>query len=148
MSIKEHIAQEVKAAMLARDTHKRDTLRLLQAAVKQKEVDERVELDDAQVIAVLDKLVKQRNDSITAFRLGGRLDLAEREQAELQVLQAYLPARMSAEEVAAEVRATVAELGAQGPGDMGRVMGAVKARLAGKADMAAVSAAVKAALAG
>ena len=148
MSIKEHIAQEVKAAMLARDTHKRDTLRLLQAAVKQKEVDERVELDDAQVIAVLDKLVKQRNDSITAFRLGGRLDLAEREQAELQVLQAYLPARMSAEEVATEVRATVAELDAQGPGDMGRVMGAVKARLAGKADMAAVSAAVKAALAG
>ena len=130
MSIKEHIAQEVKAAMLARDTHKRDTLRLLQAAVKQKEVDERVELDDAQVIAVLDKLVKQRNDSITAFRLGGRLDLAEREQAELQVLQAFLPARMSAEEVAAEVRANVAELGAQGPGDMGRVMGAVKARLA------------------
>ena len=148
MSIKEHIAQEVKAAMLARDTHKRDTLRLLQAAVKQKEVDERVELDDAQVIAVLDKLVKQRNDSITAFRLGGRQDLADQEQAELQVLQAYLPARMSAEEVAAEVRAIVAELGAQGPGDMGKVMGAVKARLAGKADMAAVSAAVKAALAG
>lgn len=148
MSIKEHIAQEVKAAMLARDTHKRDTLRLLQAAVKQKEVDERIALDDAQVIAVLDRLVKQRNDSITAFRLGGRQDLADREQAELLVLQAYLPARLSAEEVAAEVRAIVAELGAQGPGDMGKVMAAVKARLAGKADMGAVSAAVKAALAG
>ena len=148
MSIKEHIAQEVKAAMLARDTHKRDTLRLLQAAVKQKEVDERIALDDAQVIAVLDRLVKQRNDSITAFRLGGRQDLADQEQAELLVLQAYLPARLSAEEVAAEVRAIVAELGAQGPGDMGKVMGAVKARLAGKADMGTVSAAVKAALAG
>jgi uncharacterized protein YqeY len=149
MSIKERIAQDVKAAMLARDNHKRDTLRLLQAAVKQKEVDEKIEqLDDASVIAVLDKLVKQRKDSITAFKLGGRDDLADQEQAELQVLQAYLPVRLSAEEVAAEVRAIVAELGATGPGDMGKVMVAVKARLAGKAVMGAVSGAVKAALAG
>jgi uncharacterized protein YqeY len=112
-------------------------------------VDEQIEqLDDASVIAVLDKLVKQRKDSITAFKLGGRADLADQEQAELQVLQAYLPVRLSAQEVAAEVRAIVAELGATGPGDMGKVMGAVKTRLAGKADMGAVSAAVKAALAG
>ncbi len=148
MSIKERIAQDVKAAMLAKDTRTRDTLRLLQAAVKQREVDERVDLDDAGVIAVLDKLVKQRKDSITAFQQGGRQDLADQEQAELVVLQAYLPARLSADEVTAEVRAIVAELGATGPGDMGKVMGAVKARLAGKADMGAVSAAVKAALAG
>ncbi len=148
MSLKERIAQDVKAAMLAKDNPKRDTLRLLQAAVKQKEVDERIELDDAGVVAVLDKMIKQRNDSITAFKLGGRQDLADKEQAELAVLHIYLPARLSADEVAAEVRAIVAELGAQGPGDMGKVMGAVKARLAGKADMGAVSAAVKAALAG
>jgi uncharacterized protein len=148
MSIKERIAQDVKTAMLAKDTHTRDTLRLLQAAVKQREVDERVDLDDAGVIAVLDKLVKQRKDSITAFQQGGRQDLADQEQAELVVLQDYLPARLSADEVTAEVRAIVADLGAAGPGDMGRVMGAVKARLAGKADMGAVSAAVKAALAG
>jgi hypothetical protein len=147
MSIKERIAQDVKAAMLAKDNAKRDTLRLLQAAVKQKEVDERTELDDAGVVAVLDKMIKQRKDSIAAFEQGGRQDLADKEQAELVVLQAYLPARLSVDEVAAEVRAIVAELGASGPGDMGKVMGAVKARLAGKADMGAVSAAVKAALA-
>lgn len=147
MSLKERIAQDVKAAMLARDNAKRDTLRLLQAAVKQKEVDERIELDDAGVIAVLDRMLKQRNDSITAFKLGARQDLADKEQAELAVLQPYLPTRLSTDEVAAEVRAIVAELGAKGPGDMGKVMGAVKDRLAGKADMGAVSAAVKAALA-
>jgi uncharacterized protein YqeY len=147
MSLKERIAQDVKAAMLAKDNPKRDTLRLLQAAVKQKEVDERIELDDAGVVAVLDKMIKQRKDSIAAFEQGARQDLADKEQAELAVLQIYLPTRLSAEEVAAEVRAIVAELGAKGPGDMGKVMGAVKARLAGKADMGAVSAAVKAALA-
>jgi uncharacterized protein YqeY len=147
MSLKERIAQDVKAAMLAKDNPKRDTLRLLQAAVKQKEVDERIELDDAGVVAVLDKMIKQRKDSISAFEQGARQDLADKEQAELAVLQIYLPTRLSAEEVAAEVRAIVADLGAKGPGDMGKVMGAVKARLAGKADMGAVSAAVKAALA-
>jgi hypothetical protein len=148
MSLKERVAQDVKAAMLAKDNAKRDTLRLLQAAVKQKEVDERIELDDAGVVAVLDKMLKQRKDSIAAFEQGGRQDLADKEQTELVVLQTYLPARLSAEEVAAEVRTIVAELGAQGPGDMGKVMGAVKARLSGKADMGAVSAAVKSALAG
>ena len=148
MSLKQQINDDVKAAMLAKDTERRDTIRLLTAAIKQKEVDERIELDDAAVIAVIDKMVKQRKDSITAFEQGGRADLAAKEAAELVVLQAYLPARLSAEEVAAEVKAIVAELGAKGPGDMGKVMGAVKAKLAGKADMGQVSAAVKAALAG
>jgi len=152
MPLKQSIAQDVKTAMLSKDNAKRDTLRLLQAAVKQKEVDERIELDDAGVIAVLDKMIKQRNDSITAFTLGGRKDLADKEHAELAVLQPYLPVRLSVDEVATEVRAIVAELRAElgtlGPGDMGKVMGTVKARLAGKADMGAVSVAVKAALTG
>ena len=148
MSLKQQINDDVKAAMLAKDTERRDTIRLLTAAIKQKEVDERIELDDAGVIAVIDKMVKQRKDSIAAFEQGGRADLAAKEAAELTVLQAYLPGRLSAEEVAAEVKAIVAELGAKGPGDMGKVMGAVKAKLAGKADMGQVSAAVKAVLAG
>ena len=148
MSLKQQINDDVKAAMLAKDTERRDTIRLLTAAIKQKEVDERIELDDAGVIAVIDKMVKQRKDSIAAFEQGGRADLAAKEAAELVVLQAYLPARLSAEEVAAEVKAIVAEIGAKGPGDMGKVMGAVKAKLAGKADMGQVSAAVKAVLAG
>ncbi len=148
MSMKEQIAQDIKAAMLAKDAQRRDTIRLLQAAIKQKEVDERIELDDAGVVAVVDKLVKQRKDSIDAFQKAARQDLVDQEQAELVILQAYLPARLSADEVAAEVRAIVAELGASGPGDMGKVMGAVKQKLAGKADMGQVSAAVKAALAG
>ncbi len=146
MSLKERITQDVKAAMLAKDNARRDTLRLLLAAVKQKEVDERVELDDAGVTAVLDKLVKQRKDSIAAFQQAARQDLVDQEQAELTVLQAYLPERLSAEAVSAVIAALVAELGAQGPGDMGKVMGAAKSRLAGQADMAQVSAAVKAAL--
>jgi len=148
MTIKDQLAQDIKTAMLAKDNQRRDTLRLLQAAIKQREVDERIELDDAAVIAVVDKLVKQRKDSIAAFEQGGRADLAAQEAAEMAVLQAYLPQRLSADEVNAEVRAIVAELGAKGPGDMGRVMGVVKSRLAGKADMGAVSAAVKAALTG
>ena len=148
MSMKEQIAQDIKAAMLAKDAQRRDTIRLLQAAIKQKEVDERIDLDDAGVVAVVDKLVKQRKDSIDAFQKAARQDLVDQEQAELVILQAYLPARLSVDEVAAEVRAIVAELGASGPGDMGKVMGAVKQKLAGKADMGQVSAAVKAALAG
>lgn len=146
MPIKEHIAQAVKTAMLAKDNQTRDTLRLLQAAVKQREVDERTELDDAGVVTVLDKLVKQRKDSIAAFEQAGRQDLVDQEQAELAVLQTYLPERLSSEAVAAAVQAIVTGLGAQGPGDMGKVMGAAKAQLAGKADMGQVSAAVKAAL--
>jgi uncharacterized protein YqeY len=148
MQLKARITEDMKSAMRARETEKLATIRLLLAALKQKEVDERIELDDAAVIGVIDKLIKQRKDSIEAFRKAERHDLADKEQAEMQVLQAYLPARMSAQEVAAAVAAIVADLGAKGPGDMGRVMGAVKAQLAGKADMGQVSAAVKAALAG
>jgi uncharacterized protein len=148
MSLKERITEDMKAAMRAKDSERLGTIRLLTAAIKQKEVDERIELDDTAVIAVIDKMVKQRKDSISAFEQGGRADLAAKEAAELAVLQAYLPARLSADEVLAEVKAIVAELGASGPGDMGKVMGVVKTRLAGKADMGAVSGAVKAALAG
>jgi uncharacterized protein YqeY len=148
MSLKDQITDDMKAAMRAKDSERLGTIRLLTAAMKQKEVDERVELDDAMVIAIVDKLVKQRKDSIEAFTKAARQDLVDKETAEMAVLQAYLPARLSADEVAAEVKAIVAELGAKGPGDMGKVMGAVKSRLAGKADMGQVSAAVKAALAG
>jgi uncharacterized protein YqeY len=148
MSLKERITEDMKAAMRAKDSERLGTIRLLTAAMKQKEVDERVELDDVAVIAIVDKMLKQRKDSIEAFEKAARQDLADKEIAEVKVLQAYLPARLSADEVAAEVKAIVAELGAKGPGDMGKVMGAVKARLAGKADMGQVSAAVKAALAG
>jgi len=147
MSLKERITEDMKAAMRARDSERLGTIRLLTAAMKQKEVDERVELDDAAVIGIVDKMLKQRKDSIEAFEKAGRQDLADKEKAEVTVLQAYLPARLSADEIAAEVNAIVAQLGAKGPGDMGKVMGAVKAKLAGKADMGQVSAAVKAALA-
>lgn len=148
MTLKDRITDDMKAAMRAKDTERLGAIRMLTAAIKQKEVDERVELDDAAVVAIVDKLLKQRKDSIEAFEKAARQDLADKEKAEAQVLQAYLPARLSADEVAAEVKAIVAEVGASGPGDMGKVMGAVKARLAGKADMGQVSAAVKAALAG
>ncbi|MDO5289828.1 MAG: GatB/YqeY domain-containing protein [Pseudomonadota bacterium] len=148
MTLKDQITEDMKAAMRAKDSARLGTIRLLQAAMKQKEVDERVTLDDAAIVAIVDKLIKQRKDSIAAFTQAGRQDLADKENAELQVLSAYLPARLSAEEIAAEVKAIVAELDASGPGDMGKVMGVAKTRLAGKADMGAVSTAVKAALAG
>jgi len=148
MSLKDQITEDMKTAMRAKDSERLGTIRLLLAALKQKEVDERIELDDAMVVAIVDKLVKQRKDSVTAFTQGGRIDLADKEAAEIKVLEAYLPQRMGADEISAEVKAIVAELGATGPGDMGKVMGAVKTRLAGKADMGLVSAAVKAALSG
>lgn len=153
MSLKDQITEDMKAAMRARDSERLGAIRMLTAAIKQKEVDERVELDDAMVVAVVDKLVKQRKDSIAAFEQADRQDLADKEKAELAVLQAYLPARLSADEVATEVRAIVAgletELGRPaGPADMGKIMAAAKSRLAGKADMGQVSAAVKAVLAG
>jgi hypothetical protein len=147
MSLKDQITEDMKTAMRAKDSARLGTIRLLQAAMKQKEVDERVTLDDVAVIAIVDKLMKQRKDSISAYEQAGRQDLAAVEAAEIEVLKVYLPARLSAEEIAAEVRAIVTEMGASGPGDMGKVMGVVKTRLAGKADMGQVSAAVKAALA-
>ncbi len=146
MSLKDQITEDMKTAMRAKDSARLGTIRLLQAAMKQKEVDERVTLDDVAIIAIVDKLIKQRKDSISAYEQAGRADLAAVEAAEIDVLKVYLPARLSAEEIAAEVRAIVAEVGAAGPGDMGKVMGVVKTRLAGKADMGQVSAAVKAAL--
>ena len=148
MSLKDQITDDMKTAMRAKDSERLGTIRLLQAAMKQKEVDERITLDDAAIVTIVDKLIKQRKDSITAFEGAGRQDLADKEKAELAVLQAYLPARMSEAEILDAVKAIVAEVGAAGPGDMGKVMGVVKARLAGKADMGQVSAAVKAALAG
>lgn len=148
MSLKDQITEDMKTAMRAKDSERLGTIRLLLAALKQKEVDERIVLDDAAVVAIVDKLVKQRKDSVAAFTQGGRTDLADKEAAEIKFLEVYLPQRMSADEVAVEVKAIVAELGATGPGDMGKVMGVVKTRLAGKADMGQVSAAVKAALSG
>ena len=146
MSLKAQITEDMKTAMRAKDSVRLGTIRLLQAAMKQKEVDERVELDDAAVIAIVDKLIKQRKDSIAAFEGANRQDLADVEKAEVDALKVYLPERMSEAEVTAAVQAIVAEVGATGPGDMGKVMGAVKSKLAGKADMGLVSAAVKAAL--
>ncbi|MCC9596020.1 MULTISPECIES: GatB/YqeY domain-containing protein [unclassified Rubrivivax] len=147
MSLKERISEDMKAAMRAKDSERLSTIRMLQAAIKQREVDERVVLDDAAVIAIADKLIKQRKDSVVAFEQGGRPDLVAKESAEITVLEAYVPQRLSAEQIGAEIAALVAELGAAGPGDMGRVMAAAKTRLAGKAEMALVSAAVKQALA-
>jgi hypothetical protein len=148
MSLKDQVTEDMKAAMRAKDSERLGTIRLLLAAAKQKEVDERVVLDDAAMVAIVDKLIKQRKDSVAAFTLAQRMDLADKESAEIKVLEAYLPQRLSADEVTAAVQAIVASLGAAGPGDMGKVMGAVKTQLAGKADMALVSQAVKAALAG
>jgi hypothetical protein len=147
VNLKDRVTEDMKAAMRAKDAPRLGTIRLLLAAVKQREVDERIVLDDAQVVGVIDKLVKQRKDSITAFAQAGRTDLVDKETAEMAVLEAYLPQRLSADEVTAEVRRIVTEVGATGPGDMGKVMGAAKAQLAGKADLGMVSAAVKAALA-
>ncbi|MBB5206310.1 hypothetical protein HNQ51_003656 [Inhella inkyongensis] len=150
MSLKDRITEDMKTAMRAKDSERLGAIRMLLAAVKQKEVDERVVVDDAMLIAIVDKLIKQRKDSIAQFTAAARLDLVEQEERELKVLQVYLPERLSTEAVQAEVQAIVAELGAGaklGAADMGRVMGAVKAKLAGKADMGMVSAAVKQALA-
>jgi uncharacterized protein YqeY len=148
MTLKESITEDMKTAMRAKDSVRLGTIRLLQAAIKQKEVDERVTLDDEAIVAIIDKLIKQRRDSIAAFEQANRQDLVDQESAEIAVLQTYLPARLSPEEVQAAVRAIVAETGASGPADMGKVMGAAKQRLTGKADMAAVSQAIRQALAG
>ncbi|CAM3552381.1 GatB/YqeY domain-containing protein [Cupriavidus plantarum] len=147
MSLKVQINDDMKAAMRARETDRLGTIRLLLAAIKQREVDERIELDDAAVTAVVEKLIKQRKDSISQFEAAGRQDLADKEKAEVVVLQVYMPAAMSDAEVAAEVQKAVSETGAAGPQDMGKVMAVLKGRLAGRADMTAVSGLVKAALA-
>ena len=147
MTLKDRITEDMKTAMRAKDAARLLTIRGLLAACKQREVDERIVLDDAAVTAIIDKLVKQRKDSITQFSAGNRQDLVDKEAAELLVLEAYLPQRLGADEIAAEVAKVVAELAATGPGDMGKVMAAVKTRLAGQAEMGLVSAAVKKALA-
>jgi len=143
MSLKDRITEDMKAAMRARDADRLLAIRMLLAACKQREVDERIVLDDAAVVAIVDKLIKQRNDSVKAFQQAGRTDLADKELAEIAVLSAYLPQRLSSDEMTAALHAIVAELGAKGPADMGKVMAAAKSRLAGRCDMTSVSAAVK-----
>ena len=151
-TLKDRVTEDMKTAMRAKDAERLSTIRMLLAACKQREVDERIVLDDAAVIGLVDKLIKQRKDSITAFQSGGRADLADKEAAEVKVLETYLPQRLSADDVNAAITALVTELGAAaghglGPGDMGKVMAAAKARLAGSAEMGLISAAVKQALA-
>ncbi len=146
MSLKDRVTEDMKTAMRAKDAPRLLTIRGLLAACKQREVDERIVLDDAAVIAIIDKLVKQRKDSIAQFTAGARQDLADKESTEMAILEAYLPQRLDAQAIEAEVASVVAETGATGPADMGKVMAAVKTRLAGKADMGQVSAAVKRAL--
>jgi hypothetical protein len=147
MSLREQINDDLKAAMRSGETARRDTIRLLTAALKQREVDERKVLSDTDVLAVIEKMIKQRRDSIAQFEQGGRQDLADKEKQELTLLQAYMPQAMDDDEVAAAVAAAVAETGAAGPADMGKVMAVLKPKLAGRADMAKVSLAVKARLA-
>jgi uncharacterized protein YqeY len=148
MSLKLRITDDMKAAMRAKETARLGTIRLLLAAIKQREVDERIELDDAAVSSIVEKLIKQRKDSISQFQAAGRDDLVAAEQAELAVLQAYLPEQLSAAEIEAAVAAAIAESGAASARDMGKVMGLLKPRLAGRADMGQVSALIKARLAG
>ena len=148
MTLKERITEDMKAAMRASDKERLLTIRMVQAAIKQREVDERIVLDDAQVIAVLEKMVKQRRESIVAFEQGGRADLADKEKTEITLLQAYLPDQLSAAEVDALIKEAIATTGATSMKDMGKVMGAVKAKAAGRADMGAVSVSIKAALGG
>ena len=147
MTLKERISEDMKAAMRARESARLGAIRLLLAAIKQKEIDERITLDDAAIIAVIDKMLKQRRDSITQYESAGRQDLADAEKFEARLLSDYMPAGLSEAEIVAAVAAAVAETNAQGPGDMGKVMGVLKPLLAGRADMTEVSKRVKAALA-
>ena len=146
--LRDQINDDLKTAMRAGDTRRRDALRLLTAALKQKEVDERKTLADADVVAIIDKMMKQRRDSIDQFKKGGRDDLAEGEQFEISVLEPYMPAAVGEAEIEAAIDAAIAETGARAPADMGKVMGPLKAKLAGRADMSKVSARVKHKLAG
>jgi hypothetical protein len=147
MSLNERIVADMKAAMKAKEADRLSAIRLLMAAIKQKEVDERISVDDAQVIGIVDRLIKQRKDSIAQFEQAGRTDLVQKERAELEVLSAYLPQQASAEEVAAEIDAAIAAVGAKGPADMGKVMAVLKGKLAGRTDLSAVSGQVKGRLA-
>jgi uncharacterized protein len=147
MSLRERINDDVKTAMRAGDTRRRDALRLLTAALKQKEVDERKTLTDADVVGVIDKMIKQRRDAMAQFEQGGRADLVEKENFEISVLETYMPAALSDDEVDAAIAEVIAQTGAKAPADMGKVMGALRPKLAGRADMAKVSARVKAKLA-
>ena len=146
MSLKQQITEDMKAAMRAKESARLGTIRLLTAAIKQKEVDERIEVNDSQIVAIIEKMIKQRKDSISQFEAGARQDLADLEKAEVVVLSAYMPASLSDAEIQAEVAAAVAAAGAAGPQDMGKVMAVLKPKLAGRADMTAVSGLVKAAL--
>ena len=146
MSLKEKITEDMKNAMRAKEAARLATIRLLTSAIKQKEVDERIEVNDEQVLGIIEKMIKQRKDSITQFEAGGRQDLADIEKSELAILSTYMPAALSDAEVQAEVQAAVAASGATGPQDMGKVMAILKPKLAGRADMTAVSTIVKAAL--
>ncbi len=147
MTLKEQITEDMKSAMRAKEVERLGTIRLLLAAIKQREVDERITVDDAGIISIIEKLIKQRKDSIEQFQKAGRTDLVEQESKELVILQAYMPAQLSTAEVQSAIQKVIADLGASGPQDMGKVIGALKAQLAGKADMGMVSGLVKAALA-
>ncbi len=146
MSLKDQITEDMKTAMRAKETERLGTLRLLLAAIKQKEVDERITLDDGAIVTVVEKAIKQRKDAVSQYEAANRQDLADKEKFEMEVLTQYMPKALSTDEVQAIIVATVTELGAAGPGDMGKVMAAVKTQLAGRADMSAVSGLVKAAL--
>ena len=148
MTLKERITEDMKTAMRSGDKDRLAVIRLLQAAIKQREVDERITLDDAQVTSVLEKMIKQRKESVVAFEKGGRADLVAKENAEIAVLQPYLPAQLSEAELDALIAEAIASTGAASIKDMGKVMGAVKAKAAGKADMGAVGARIKARLGG
>ena len=143
MTLKTRLTDDMKAAMKGGDKHSLGVIRLINAAIKQREVDERIELDDAAVIAVLDKMVKQRKDSVTQFEAANREDLAQIEREEIVVIERYIPAKMGEAEILAAIDAAIAETGATGPADMGKLMGPLKAKLAGQADMGQVSALVK-----
>ncbi len=146
MSLKTQLTEDMKTAMRAKDQVSLSTIRLINAAIKQFEVDERTEADDAKIISILTKMVKQRKDSAKIYTEAGRQDLADKENAEIEILNRYLPQMMSAEEIKTVVEAAIAETGASGMADMGKVMGVLKTRLAGKADMGEVNKILKAAL--
>jgi uncharacterized protein len=148
MSLKARFTEDMKTAMKAKDARRLSTIRLALAAIKQREVDERKEMSDAEVLAIVEKMIKQRRESIAQFQAAGRKDLVDQENFELDLLGGYLPQQLSDAEIAAEVAAAIAQAGAKGASDMGKVMGALKGRLAGRADMGKVSALVKSKLAG